>query len=430
MDDLIAARTQMALSLGFHIIFAVIGMAMPFLMSVAHFKWLRTGEEHYYTLTRAWLRGVAIFFATGAVSGTVLSFELGLLWPKFMEHAGPIVGMPFSLEGAAFFLEAIAIGLYLYGWKRIHPWLHWSFTLVIGVSGVLSGAFVVCANAWMNSPAGFDWNNGHPTNIQPVAAMFNSAALSQCLHMTVAAFEATAFGVAGVHAWSLLRHPESALHRSALRIALIFAAVSALIQPLTGDFSAKDVARRQPIKLAAMEALFETRTHAPLLVGGIPNVAKGSVDYAIELPGMLSFLAFGSTSAEVRGLNEFPRDNWPPVPIVHVAFQVMVGCGTLLAGTGAAALLFARLRPHWLYHRRFLWLLVLCCPLGFVALEAGWTVTEVGRQPWIIYGLLRTKDALTPMPGVAYSLALYCGVYVLLTVVVIFLMRRQIQHVD
>jgi cytochrome bd ubiquinol oxidase subunit I len=430
MDDLFAARTQMALSLGFHIVFAVIGMAMPFLVSVAHYKWLRSGQEHFYTLTRAWLRGVAIFFAVGAVSGTVLSFELGLLWPTFMQHAGPIVGMPFSLEGAAFFLEAIAIGLYLYGWNRIHPWLHWSFTLVIGVSGVLSGAFVVCANAWMNSPAGFDWNNGNPTNIEPVAAMFNAAALSQCLHMTVAAFEATAFGVVGVHALSLLRHPQSQLHQAALRIALVFAAVSALIQPLTGDFSAKDVARRQPIKLAAMEALFETRTHAPLLVGGMPDPDRGTVAYAIELPGMLSFLAYGSTSAEVRGLREFPRDTWPPVRIVHIAFQIMVGCGTLLAVVGGAALALAKFRPSWLYHKRFLWLLVLCCPLGFVALEAGWTVTEVGRQPWIIYGLMRTKDALTPMPGVGYSLALYCGVYLLLTVVVIFLMRRQIRHVD
>lgn len=276
MNELLAARSQMALSLGFHIIFASIGMAMPFLMAASHWRYLRTGEKNYLTLTKAWSKGVAIFFAVGAVSGTLLSFELGLLWPSFMEHAGPIFGMPFSWEGTAFFLEAIALGIFLYGWERVPPRVHWASGLVVGLSGVASGFFVICANAWMNSPAGFDWNGGKPINIDPWAAMFNDAAFLQGLHMVVGAFEAVGFAVAGLHAflWMRTRHR---LHFSALRIAFSFGAAAALLQPVVGDFSAKSVARRQPIKLAAMEAHFHTSERAPLLVGGIPNEDRKSV---------------------------------------------------------------------------------------------------------------------------------------------------------
>ena len=243
MSDLLAARAQMALSLGFHIVFASIGIAMPFLMAIAHFRFLRTGDADAGRLTRAWAKGVAIFFAVGAVSGTLLSFELGLLWPRFMDRAGAIIGMPFSWEGAAFFLEAIALGIFLYGWDRVPKWTHWASGVVVGLAGVLSGAFVICANAWMNSPAGFDWNDGNPTNIDPWTAMFNEAAGIQELHMIVAAFVAVGFAVAGMHAWLWLRH-RRAIDHLALRIAFGLAAVAALAQPIIGDFAAKSVARR------------------------------------------------------------------------------------------------------------------------------------------------------------------------------------------
>src|SRR5690349_8227699 len=239
MNDFLAARSQMALSLGFHIIFSCIGMVMPFFMAVAHYYWLRTRDITYQNVTRAWSKGVAIFFATGAVSGTVLSFELGLLWPKFMEHAGPIFGMPFSLEGTAFFIEAIALGFFLYGWDRFNRWFHWFTGVVVGVSGLASGILVVAANAWMNSPAGFDYVNGQFLNIDPIAAMFNEAWFSQALHMCLAAFVATGFAVAGVHAYMVLRKKNVLFHSKAFRIAAIFAAVSALLQPLSGDRSAK-----------------------------------------------------------------------------------------------------------------------------------------------------------------------------------------------
>lgn len=426
MEDLLAARLQMAVSLGFHIIFACIGMAMPFLMAAAEYKWIRTGKQVYQDLAKAWSKGVAIFFATGAVSGTVLSFELGLLWPTFMEHAGPIFGMPFSWEGTAFFVEAIALGLFLYGWDRLSPWKHWAAGVVVGISGVASGIFVVAANAWMNSPAGFDWIDGRAINIDPVAAMFNDAWFAQALHMTLAAFIATGFAVAGLHAFLLLRNPNSQFHKKAIKIALTTGAVFAILQPLSGDYAAKDVADRQPIKLAAMEGHFKTEAPADLVIGGLPDEETQEVPYAIRIPGMLSYLAHGSFDAEVKGLEEFPRDEWPPVFVTHVAFQIMVAAGTIMATIGLLFLLFQWKWTHLLSRRWWLWLLVIATPLGFIAVEAGWTVTEVGRQPWIIYGIMRTEDAVTSMPGLQYPFFLFTGVYLLISAVLIWLMYRQI----
>lgn len=428
MNDFLAARSQMALSLGFHIIYACIGMVMPFFMAIAHYKWLRTNNIVYRNITKAWSKGVAIFFATGAVSGTVLSFELGLLWPGFMKHAGPIFGMPFSLEGTAFFIEAIALGFFLYGWDKLNKWFHWFTGIVVGVSGLASGILVVSANAWMNSPAGFEYVNGEYINIDPISAMFNGAWFSQALHMTLAAFAATGFAVAGVHALMILRKKNEVFHAKAFRIAIVFGAIAALLQPVSGDISAKDVTKRQPAKLAAMEALFKTETAAPLIIGGIPDEETQTVKYKIELPGMLSFLAHGDFTHEVTGLDKIPKENHPPVMVTHFAFQIMVGIGSFLVLL--ALIYFISLKKKSWYNRKwFLRLFVVAIPLGFIAVEAGWVVTEVGRQPWIIYNVLHTADAVTPMPGIVYSFYMFTVIYLSLTAVVIYLLRRQIQMV-
>ena len=428
MEDILAARLQMALSLGFHIIFACIGMVMPFFMAVSHFLWIRTGNEVYKNLTKAWSKGVAIFFATGAVSGTMLSFELGLLWPTFMKHAGPIFGMPFSLEGTAFFIEAIALGFFLYGWNIFNKWFHWFTGVVVGLSGLASGILVVAANAWMNSPAGFDFVQGEYLNVDPMAAMFNDAWVSQSIHMTLAAFAATGFAVAGVHAAMIYQQKNVRFHMKAFKIAAVFASVASLLQPLSGDHSAKDVAVRQPGKLAAMEAHFHTERGASLIVGGIPDSEEQTVSYAVKIPGMLSWLAFGDMDAEVKGLNDIPPDYHPPVTVVHFAFQIMVGVGGALALM--SLLFFVGLkRSAWLTQRWFLLLFALATPLGFIAVEAGWTVTEVGRQPWIIYGVMKTSDAVTPMPGIAWSFYLFTAVYISLSLMVIYLLHRQIKVV-
>lgn len=429
MDDFLAARSQMALSLGFHIIYACIGMVMPFFMAVSHYKWLKTNNEVYQHITKAWSKGVAIFFATGAVSGTMLSFELGLLWPKFMEHAGPIFGMPFSLEGTAFFIEAIALGFFLYGWNKLNKWFHWFTGMVVGVSGLASGILVVAANAWMNSPAGFDVVDGKYINIDPIAAMFNKAWFTQALHMCLAAFTATGFAVAGVHALMILKQQNKDFHYKAFKIAATFATICAVLQPISGDISAKDVAKRQPAKLAAMEALYQTQKPAPLLIGGIVDEKNKKVNYALEIPGALSFLAHGDFKTEVKGLDKIPANEHPPVAITHYAFQIMVGIGSLLVLIALTYFILLLRKKSLLERRWVLWLFVCAIPLGYIALEAGWVVTEVGRQPWIIYGIMRTKDAVTPMPGIAWSFYLFSAIYASLSVIVIFLLYRQIKMV-
>ncbi len=426
MENLDYARLQMAFTLGFHIIFACIGMVMPFFMVVSHKKWLNTRNPIYLQLTKSWQKGVAIFFVTGAVSGTALSFELGMLWPEFMKHAGPIIGMPFSLEGAAFFIEAIALGFYLYGWNKIPEKFHWFTGIIIGISGVASGILVVSANGWMNAPSGFDYINGEFTNIDPVQAFLNPAWFTQALHMTLAAFVATSFGVAGVHAFQIFKNRKVELHKKAFKIAIVFGAIAALLQPLSGDLSAKDVAERQPVKLAAMEAHYVTGKGVPLYIGGIVDEENRLVTHKVEIPKALSFLAFGDFDAEVKGLNDFPDDELPPVAIVHTAFQIMVGIGSLLMFAGIIYFISLK-KKSWL-NKKIYWLFfIFLAPLGFIAIEAGWVVTEVGRQPWIIHGIMKTKDAVTPMPGMKFSFYMYLMVYIILALTVTWLMNRQIK---
>jgi cytochrome d ubiquinol oxidase subunit I len=429
MDDFIAARSQMALSLGFHIIYSCIGMVMPVFMAISHFKWIKTQDPVYKNITVAWSKGVAIFFATGAVSGTMLSFELGLLWPGFMKHAGPIFGMPFSLEGVAFFIEAIALGLFLYGWNKLNNWVHWTAGIIVGVSGVASGILVVSANSWMNSPSGFDFVNGQYINIDPVKAMFNKAWFTESLHMIIAAFSATGFAVAGIHALMIYRKKNIVFHTKAFKIAIIFGAAAAILQPFSGDLSAKNAAKRQPAKLAAMEAYFHTQEYAPLVIGGIPDTAAKKVNYGIEVPGLLSFLVHDNFKTQVNGLDKIPVKNQPPVAVTHYAFQIMVGIGVLMMLIGIIYFYGLWKKKDLLSKSWFLKTFIWATPLGFIALEAGWTVTEVGRQPWIIQGVMRTSEAVTPMPGIQYSFYLFSFIYFTLSVAVIFLLKRQIQMV-
>ena len=429
MDDLLAARSQMAMSLAFHIIFAAIGIAMPLLMVIAEWKWLRSKDEVYLTLAKRWAKGTAILFAVGAVSGTVLSFELGLLWPGFMGYAGSIIGMPFSLEWFAFFTEAIFLGIYLYGWTRVPPRAHLFAGVMVALSGALSGIFVVIANAWMNAPTGFRLVDGKPVDIDPIAAMMNPAALPQTLHMTLAAYAATGFAVAGIHAFMLTRDRTNRFHRAALAIALAVGGVSSILQPLSGDLIAKTVAKTQPVKLAAFEGQFHTEQGAPFRIGGIPDEAAGLTRYAIELPYVLSILAYGDPNAVVKGLNDFPADARPPVAIVHISFQIMVACGVammLVALWAAWRYLRGRRNQKWLDSKWFLRLLVVAAPLGFIAIETGWSVTEVGRQPWIIYGVMRTSEAVTPMPGLVVPFITFTVLYVFLAAITVWLLLRQV----
>ncbi|MDB5348874.1 MAG: cytochrome bd-type quinol oxidase, subunit 1 [Planctomycetota bacterium] len=427
MSNLLAARLQMAMSLGFHIIFAVIGIALPLMMVIAEAFWIRTGEDVYRVLARRWARGAAILFAVGAVSGTVLSFELGLLWPRFMEFSGPIIGLGFALEGFAFFTEAIFLGIYIYGWGRISPAAHLAAGIVIAVSGAASGVLVVSVNSWMNTPSGFVLDGNRATRIDPVAALLNPAMAAEALHMTLAAYAAVGLLAAGVHAALLRKDRTNPFHRRALAIALAVGGVASVAQPFSGDFAARVVARTQPAKLASMEGQFHTQRHAPLRIGGVPDPRSGRTRFALEIPSGLSILAYQDANAEVLGLNEFPPKDRPPVVVVHLAFQVMVACGMVMMAVSiwaACAAWRCRGVPDG---SRLLVVLALTGPLGLVAIEAGWTVTEVGRQPWIIHKVMRTTDAVTSVTGLWLSLLVYTILYLVLGVIVVRLLMAQFQ---
>lgn len=466
MDDLFMARCQMGMSLAFHIVFAAIGIGLPLMMCIAEWLWLRTGDDVYHELAKRWSKIAAILFAVGAVSGTVLSFELGLLWPHFMEWSGEIIGLPFALEGFAFFTEAIFLGIYLYGWNLVPRAVHLASGVLVAVSGLLSGLFVVLANGWMNTPTGFkiqmpsgfkvhmpagaglpggaasnpiivdpitlvtnpDLRNplGKPVEIDPVAAMFNPAGIPEAVHMLIACYAATAFMFAGIHAYCLLKDKRNVFHRRAMALSLVIGAVMAIVQPLTGDVLAKMVAERQPVKLAAFESLFDTKEGAPLLIGGVPDVAAEKVNFAIEIPHALSFLAYSDFNAKVKGLKEFPKELWPNIPLVHYCFQIMVACGMIMSLVSLWAGVHYVRRRNMLDSKAFLWALTACAPLGFIAIETGWIVTEVGRQPWVIQGVMRTKDAVTPMPGLAVPFITFTGLYLFLAVIVVWLVYRQV----
>lgn len=426
MTELVLARAQMAMLFSFHILFAVAGMGMPVLMVIAERAHLRTGHPVYAELARRWAKGTSVLFAMGAVSGTVLSFELGLLWPRFMAFAGGVIGLPFALEGFAFFTEAIFLGVYLYGWDRVSPRLHLASGVLVALGGILSGVFVVTANAWMNSPAGFTLVDGRPIDVSPLAAMLNPAAATETVHMTLAAFAASGFAVAGIHAFLLLRDRENLFHRKALEIALAVGCAAAVLQPISGDMNARFVARDQPVKLAALEGQFETERGAPLRIGGIPDVASRTTRFAIEVPKGLSLLAYHDPDARVQGLSDFPRDEWPnPVP-VHLAFQMMVAGGTAMALLSIAAVwLFWRKREA-LFGRRFLIAVALCGPVGLLCVEAGWGVTEMGRQPWAIRGVMRTAEAVTPVGGLLLPFAFFSLLYLGLGAASVWLLRREV----
>jgi cytochrome d ubiquinol oxidase subunit I len=427
MDHLTYARAQMGFSLGFHMLFAAVGVALPLFMVIADALYRRTGDRDWLEFSKRMAKGTAILFAVGAVSGTVLSFEMGLLWPNFMGTFGDVIGLPFAMEGFAFFTEAIFLGIYLYGRGRIPDGLHFAAGIGVAVSGAASAFFVTLVNAAMNLPAGFHMVNGHPVDIDPLAAMFSPPWKHETLHALLACYQATAFALAGIHAAVLLRHPKSSLFRKAFAVSLAVASITAVLQPLSGDHSAHSIAQEEPLKLAAAEAHFKTQAHAPLRVGGIPDVKTGEVHYGIEIPSGLSLLAAHDPAAEVKGLEEWPREDWPPVASTHYAFEVMVGAGSAMALLGVVSAFLAWRKKGVPDGRLFLWAVAASGPLGFIALEAGWLVTELGRQPWIMHGAMRTRDAVTPFPHLLPPFWTFTVLYLFLGVAVVYLLFRQLR---
>jgi cytochrome d ubiquinol oxidase subunit I len=431
MDTLTAARAQMTLTLAFHMVFAAIGIGLPFLMAIAEWRYLKTNQPHYLALAKKWAKATGLLFAIGAISGTALAFELGLLWPHYMKVIGPAVGHLFGLEGFAFFIEAIFIGLYLYGWNKLSPKAHWLCGVVIAFSGAASGILVLGVNSWMQQPVGVTFENGAVTAVDPFAVFKSYAWFTMGLHSTLACYVSVAFGVAAIYAAAILRGQRDAYHISALKIAMAVGAVTAILQPISGDLLGKFVFKSQPAKFAAMEGQFKTEPYAPLRLGGIPDEAAGETKYALEIPGGLSFLADGNPATVVKGLNDIPREHWPNLHLTHFSFQIMVALGTAMM---LLALWFwlawwrkksAALDSKWLLRA-----LLLSGSFGFIALEAGWVVTEAGRQPWVIqpnpainYEGMLTSAAVTNAGGINPLFFTFTLLYIALAVIVIVLLR-------
>jgi cytochrome bd ubiquinol oxidase subunit I len=428
MSNLLAARAQMGTSLAFHIIFSALGVGIPLLLCIVEGLALRTKNPVWMMLTRRWARAAAILFAIGAVSGTILSFELGLLWPTYTKFAGAVIGLPFMLEGFAFFTEAIFLGLYLYGWDRLSPRAHWLCSFPIWISGLASAWFIVSANSWMNTPAGFVIDHGKIVGINPLQAIFNPSTPYQTVHMILACYVATGFAIAAVYAFAYLRGKRSEYYRKGLMVGMLMAVIATPLQIISGDFNARYLADYQPIKFAAMEGVFHTEQGAPLQIGGLADPNTGQIHYAIEIPKGLSLLAYLNPDATIKGLDGVPRQDWPNALLVHSSFDGMVASG--MFGL-LVALLFWGL--YWFKKRTFpenrflLRGIVLAGPLAFLAIELGWMVTEFGRQPWVIYGYLRTKDAVTTAPWLNVSFFLFSLIYVLLSAALIWLLL-QVAH--
>ena len=420
---LFQARQMQALSFATHIPLVCFGIAFPAFVVFVEALHLRTGDPLYRVLAHRWSKVMLALFAVGAVTGTILSFELGLLWPAFMASFGNVFGLAFAIEGVSFFVEAIFIGIYIYGWDRLSPRAHFLTGIPIVISGFFGSLMVITVNGWMNHPTGFRLENGQAVDVHPFAALFeNSYFWHELVHMYLAGYIVAGFVTASVYAWALLRGRDTRYNRTALLIPLTVAAIAAPAQIVVGDWAARDVAKTQPVKLAALEGLATTTKGAPEhLLGWYDG---HGVEYGIKIPRLLSLLAFHNPNATVKGLDTVPAGDRPPVNVVRFAFQTMVGIGTGLAVLGAVYVLtwFRRRRlPHspWFYRA-----VVAAGPASICALLAGWVTTEVGRQPWIVYRVMRTADAVTGASGIPVGYATLALVYLGVAVAVVWVLRR------
>jgi len=420
---LLEARQMQALSFAVHIPLVAFGIAFP--VMVLFVEWLghRTSDGLYLTLARRWSRVMLALFGVGVITGTVLSFEMGLLWPNFTGTFGAVFGLGFAIEGFSFFLEAIFIGIYVYGWGKLSARVHMLSGIPIVITGFTGSLMVISVNAWMNHPGGFRLAGGKVIDVDPFKALFaNTYLWHELVHMYVAGYIVVGFIVSGCYAFARLRGRWTRYERTGLVVPLTIAALASPIQILVGDWAARVVATTQPIKLAAIEGLYKTTRGAPEHILGW--YTANQVKYGIAIPRLLSILAFHSLNAKIEGLDAVPPDQRPPVNVVRVSFQLMVGIGTLLAVLGVAYLVI------WLRHKRlprgrwFYQAVVLAGPLSVVALIAGWVVTEVGRQPWVVYGVMRTNAAVTGAHGIPVSYGVLAASYVLVACGLVWVLRR------
>ena len=414
MDVITLSRLQFGLTTAFHILFPTLTIGLAFYLVVVEFLWLRTKNEVYYRMYRFWVKVFAVHFAVGVVSGITLEFEFGTNFASFAQAVGNVLGPLFAYEGmTAFFLEAGFVGIMLFGWNRVPRWAHFFSTCLVAFGASLSGFWIMAANSWLQTPAGYTIQNGRFMVTSFREVIFNPAMPTHLVHMLVASYETSAFAVAGISAFFLLKNRNTAFYRRSLGLALLMAVVLAPLQVIMGDLKGRNVAEHQPAKLAAMEAHWETNISAgaPFLVFAVPDMSREMNRLEIKVPDMLSLLITHSLTGRVAGLKTFPADQRPSVFVTFYTFRIMAGIGFIFLFIMIWALFLWR-KKRLYESRKFLVALTAIQPLGFIATVAGWITTEMGRQPWSVYGLMRTQDSVSPIASgnVACSLVLF-GVF-------------------
>lgn len=420
------SRALTELTLSFHILFATLGVGVPLMILIAQYVGYKKNDAHYTLMARRWARGFTITVAVGVVTGTVIGLQLSLLWPQFMELAGQIIALPLFMETFAFFFEAIFLGIYLYTWDRFqNPKHHMLLLIPVAIGASMSAIFITIVNAFMNAPRGFDLVGGELINIQPILAMFTPAMPTKIGHVLTSSYMTVAFILAAIAAYRLLRGEDHVYHKKALSLMMKLGIIFSLATALVGDFSAKYLAEYQPEKLAAAEWHFETEAGADLLFFGVLDGEE--VKYEIRIPKLLSFLASNDFNAEVTGLNEFADDEQPPL-ITHYFFDIMVAIGMLMIVVSFAFVIGKWRNWQWIHSKAFRWLVVLSGPLSLVAIEAGWWLAELGRQPWILYGIMRTEEGATTATGVEWLFIAFGVVYFILAIGSIVVLRRMFKN--
>ncbi|ARJ38506.1 cytochrome D ubiquinol oxidase subunit I [Sporosarcina ureae] len=422
VDSVFYSRILTELTLSFHIIYATIGVGVPLMIMLAQWVGIKKNDEHYILLARRWARGFVITVAVGVVTGTAIGLQLSLLWPNFMELAGNVIALPLFMETFAFFFEAIFLGIYLYTWDRFeNQKKHFLLLIPVALGASFSAVFITIVNAFMNAPQGFNLVNGELINVNPLVAMFNPAMPTKVAHVVGTAYMTSAFLLAAIAAFRLLRGSNHVYHKKALYLTLKVGFIFSVSAALIGDLSGKYLAEYQPEKLAAAEWHFETEENAPLILYGVLD--DGEVKYAIKIPYALSILAHGSPSAEVIGLDQFPEEDIPPL-YIHYLFDIMVTIGMLLMALSAIYWIGMWRKWSFVKSRLFRWLIVIGGPLVFISLEAGWWLAEVGRQPWILRNIMRTAEGATTSGQVPTMLVLFALLYLVLGIGSVVVLRR------
>ncbi len=423
IDTVLWSKWLTGLTLAFHVIFATVGVGVPLMIAIAEFVGIRKKDPHYMLMAKRWTRGFVISVAVGVVTGTAISLLLALVWPSFMQVAGNVIALPLFMEVFAFFFEAIFLGIYMYTWDRFrNPYTHWLLTIPIVAGAGMSAVFITTVNGFMNQPGGFVMEAGHFTAVNPLQAMMNTATPSKVFHVLTSAYLTGAALLAGIAAYVILRKGASAYYKKALKLMMGVVLVFSLLTTLAGDMSAKFLAEHQPEKLAAAEWHFETESGADLILLGWLN-AEQKVMGAIHIPKALSFLAFGDFDAEVKGLEEFPLDERPPL-LVHYLFDFMAGIGVVLLAVAVLYFLFLFWKRRNELNKWLLRAIVFSAPLAFLGVEMGWFYAELGRQPWIIRGYMRVEEAATTSPNVRILFFLFLLLYIVLGTLCVFVLRR------